>query len=291
MHLDNLEFYAVIGTAESLEDGDEIRRLSERLQSSMSGQVDVIVMDTRSDQSVQDAKRIVEDIVGDNGLYAVVNNAAVQRWGAAEGDDIAACRDLFETNFWGYVRVTRAFLPLLRKNRAAARHVVFMSSVEAFLHQPGWGFYSASKAAVEAWADALRREVSRLGIRVSLVRPGFTATRMIWGQLAALDTVQKEVASGKPTAPVAGDTAKYKGLEPSVVMAYSDLERDLIRNFQGPGARFLRADPRVPVAAVVDALLHTRPRPRYETGLDARIMAAASRAPDALQDTYFRALI
>ena len=78
------------------------------------------------------------------------------------------------TNFEGSVALTRALLPQMLERRSG--HVVVVSSVQGFFGQPYRSSYAASKAAVFAFFDALRAEVSASGVSVTTVAPGYIAT-------------------------------------------------------------------------------------------------------------------
>mmetsp|Transcript_45296 Transcript_45296/g.73776 ORF Transcript_45296/g.73776 Transcript_45296/m.73776 type:complete len:130 (+) Transcript_45296:373-762(+) len=97
-----------------------------------------------------------------------------------------------QVNLWGYVRMCRAVLPLLRQSKG---RIIVISSIEGEFTSPLQSLYCASKFALEGLNDSLRREVGRFGVEVILVRPGFVATDMIkqlvdeLGSLVASDKV------------------------------------------------------------------------------------------------------
>jgi short-subunit dehydrogenase len=100
--------------------------------------------------------------------------------GAAEQSSIEDAMAQFNTNFWGAVRVVNAALPGLRERGGG--HVVLMSSIGGILGIPYQAFYSASKFALEGYAESLAYEVAPFNIHVTLVEPGnfktdFTAAR------------------------------------------------------------------------------------------------------------------
>lgn len=129
-------------------------------------------MNVRDDASVT---RSVERIVAEAGrLDAVVNNAGFGIGGAVEDTSAAEALDLFQTNFFGALRVCRAVLPYMRAQGAGT--VVNVSSIGGRIGLPFQGLYSASKFALEGLTEALRMEVKPLGIRVVLVEPGDTRT-------------------------------------------------------------------------------------------------------------------
>ncbi len=109
-------------------------------------------------------------------IDVLVNNAGYGYVAAVEEGEDAAVRDMFETNFFGAVALTRAVLPLMRERGRG--HIITMSSQAGIMANPGTGYYSASKYALEGFMDALAKEVAPLGIRVSSVQPG--AFRTDW---------------------------------------------------------------------------------------------------------------
>ena len=110
-------------------------------------------------------------------LDAIVNNAGFAMAGFSEDVLDAELRRQFDTNFFGAAAVTRAFLPLMR--RQGSGHVVMISSISGRMGFPGVGSYSASKFAMEGWAETLRLEMKPLGVQVVLVEPGSFETD-IW---------------------------------------------------------------------------------------------------------------
>ena len=122
--------------------------------------------------------RFVQQLVQDYGsLDVLVNNAGFAVSGFAEDMLLAEIRRQFETNFFGHVAMTKAVLPVMRKQHSG--HVIMISSISGLVAQPVISSYSASKHALEGWSEALRLETHSLGIRVVLVEPGAYATD-IW---------------------------------------------------------------------------------------------------------------
>jgi len=108
------------------------------------------------------------------GVDILVNNAGVAIGGTFEEVSEEDFEWLFEINFWGVVRMTRAFLPLLRKSDDA--WIVNLSSVFGLISPPGQTAYSASKFAVRGFSNALRHELAGSNIGVTVVYPGGVAT-------------------------------------------------------------------------------------------------------------------
>jgi NAD(P)-dependent dehydrogenase (short-subunit alcohol dehydrogenase family) len=103
-------------------------------------------------------------------IDVLVNNAGYGYRGAVEEASEAEIRQLFETNFFGLVAMTKAVLPTMRAKGSG--HIVNISSVGGRMAQPGSGYYSPTKFAVEGMSDALRKELRPLGIGVTVVEPG-----------------------------------------------------------------------------------------------------------------------
>ena len=106
----------------------------------------------------------------------LVNNAGVAVGGTFEEIAEEDFEWLFEINFWGVVRMTRAFLPLLRRSDEA--HIVNISSLFGLIAPPGQSAYCASKFAVRGFSESLRRELEAEGARIAVttVHPGGVAT-------------------------------------------------------------------------------------------------------------------
>ena len=116
-------------------------------------------------------KNAVERAKGHFGAIDVlVNNAGRGYSGAIEEGDPEAVQELFNTNFFGPVALIKAILPDMRTKRCGA--IINISSLGALTCGMGGGYYAASKGALEKMSEALRKEVSPLGIKVMVVEPG-----------------------------------------------------------------------------------------------------------------------
>ena len=132
-----------------------------------------LLLDVTSESDVAAA---AERVGGE--LHALVNNAGIAISGPVEIVPVEEWRRLMEVNLLGQVAVTRALLPAILRARG---RVVNMSSISGRVANPLFGPYAASKFALEAVSDALRREVGPHGVRVVSVEPGGIATP-IWGK-------------------------------------------------------------------------------------------------------------
>lgn len=115
------------------------------------------------------------------GIDVLVNNAGFGFIGALEEADPAEYRALFDTNVFGLVEVTRAVLPGMRKRGRG--HVLNLSSSGGLAASPGFGYYCASKFAVEGLSEALAGEVATFGIGVTIIEPGSFRTNFRGGSL------------------------------------------------------------------------------------------------------------
>ena len=104
------------------------------------------------------------------GVDVLVNNAGYGYRAAVEEGDDADVRTLFDTNFFGAVAMIKAVLPGMRARRSGT--IVNISSIGARGRPAGSGYYSATKAALEAMTSALRKELTPLGITAMSVEPG-----------------------------------------------------------------------------------------------------------------------
>jgi NAD(P)-dependent dehydrogenase (short-subunit alcohol dehydrogenase family) len=134
--------------------------------------VEYLVLDVTSDESV---KAFVAQVVDQAGrIDLLVNNAGVGLIAGAEESSLEQAKSLFEVNLFGLIRVTKAVLPIMRRQRSG--RIVNISSVMGLIPAPFMALYGASKHAVEGYSESLDHEVRGSGIRVVLVEPAYTRT-------------------------------------------------------------------------------------------------------------------
>ena len=183
--------YRVFGSVRRAEDG-------ERLRHEFGPGFTPLIFDVTDATAVQQAAETVEVLLAGRGLSALINNAGIAEAGPLQYLPMAQLRSVFETNVFGVIQVTQAFLPLLGAGPAPfGRHpaeetpkpgrIINISSVSGRIAFPFLGPYAASKHALEALSDALRRELLVYGIDVIVIEPGSVRTP-IWDKAARIDT-------------------------------------------------------------------------------------------------------
>jgi NAD(P)-dependent dehydrogenase (short-subunit alcohol dehydrogenase family) len=135
---------------------------------------ELLPLDVTSDESVEAAIRQVIRL--DGRIDLLVNNAGFSVAPAgAEESSIEQAQSIFETNFFGIVRMTRAVVPHMR--RQGAGRIINIGSVLGFLPAPYMALYAATKHAVEGYSESLDHELRTRGIRVTVVEPAYTKTQ------------------------------------------------------------------------------------------------------------------
>ena len=141
----------------------------------------------------------------------LVNNAGYGVAGAIEEVSEAESMPMFETNVFGLLRVTRAFLPHFRKQRSG--HILNLSSIGGVVASSGMGYYNATKFAVEGLSEALAGEVAPLGIRVTIIEPGPFRTDFLGrsGAVAKTRIADYDATAGNMRKYFAENDGKQKG--------------------------------------------------------------------------------
>ena len=125
----------------------------------------------------------------------LVNNAGVAVGGSFEDITPENFEWLFNINFWGVVRMTRAFLPLLRQ--APEARIVNLSSIFGIIAPPEQSAYVASKFAVRGFSQSLRHELTGSNVSVTVVHPGGIATSIADNARAPTHRSQEEIEKGR----------------------------------------------------------------------------------------------
>lgn len=125
-------------------------------------------------------------------IDVLVNNAGVGFVGAIEETSSEETRRVFDSNFFGPLKLTQTVLPFMRKKRHG--HIVQISSHGGIKAFAGFGIYNASKFALEGFSEALAQEVSPLGIKVSIVQPGPFRTNFAGNNLGQVERIIEDYA-------------------------------------------------------------------------------------------------
>ena len=174
--------------------------------------VELVQLDITSDASVTRAVSTVIERAGR--IDILVNNAGIGVIGAAEESSIIQAQQLFDTNFFGLVRLTREVLPYLRAQGSG--RIINISSVLGFLPAPYAALYAASKHAVEGYSESLDHETREFGVRVSVVEPAYTNTSFDTNAIDA-DSPIDSYATTREHVQQALTEAVHAGDDPAVV--------------------------------------------------------------------------
>jgi len=217
--------------------------------------LELVPLDIASEASVRSAVRAVLDRAGR--IDVLVNNAGTVLMGSSEETSSDEARRLFETTFFGVLRLTQLVLPAMRHQRSG--RIINISSVVGFLPAPYMAVYAASKHAIEGYSESLDHELRQFGIRVSVIEPGFTRTNL--GQNGQTVAHPLETYSGdRALALAAINQAIAKGDDPAMV-----------------------------ASVVVEAITDRQPRLRYQAGRESKLLSRVRRwAPARLLDKGIR---
>ncbi len=217
--------------------------------------VELVRLDVRDEDSVRSCIRAVLDRAGR--IDALVNNAGYALIGSAEETGIQEAMELFETNFFGVLRMILGVLPAMRGQGSG--RIVNIGSVAGFLPTPYMGIYAACKHALEGYSQSLDHEVRQFGIRVCVVEPEFIRTGLDRNSRSAIQRLDA-----------------YAGER--------DRAREAVRENIARGD-----DPEMVASVVREALTTPSPRLRYTAGREARVLSVLKKlAPVQLLDRGIR---
>ncbi len=212
----------------------------------------------------RDVQEVAHDLVGPwlgkrgkhRTLHALINCAGIGSSGLVDWQSMETFRRTLDVNFIGHVAMTKAFLPLLKAAAAAAAaagapppRVVNITSMAGILAAPGLSSYCASKYALEAFSDALRREMQPWRLAVAIIEPSFLATPILHGV--------KERSQ-----------ALWDSLSPDTQASWG---REYFEASLRSSARIVESaePPSLGVAAIVQAVVDWQPSARYRAGTPA----------------------
>ncbi|MGH8764004.1 MAG: SDR family NAD(P)-dependent oxidoreductase [Nitrosospira sp.] len=218
-------------------------RRMDRLEQIRSDHIEPVELDVTDGEAIH---RTVNHVIATKGrIDVLVNNAGFGQLGAIECVSMEAAHRQFEVNIFGYARFMQAVLPHMRKQKSG--YIVNIASAMGKISTPGFGWYAASKHAVEALTDAVRGEVMEFGIQVVLIAPGLIKTEFVPKQLELLNTVAHPPAYQK---------------------VITGLYCLLANEPKSPG-------PAIIAQAVLDAATSSNPPVRHALPLDSKLAVAA----------------
>ena len=199
--------------------------------------LEVLQLDVTDDKSVTDAIDMISNRHGR--IDVLVNNAGYDAFGAVEDLSMKEIRMQFETNFFGAVRLIKAVIPIMRKQRSGI--IVNVSSIGGLVGVPLNSAYTASKFALEGFSESMKYELDGFGIKVILIEPGAVNTNF-------LETLEAQKAMN-PDSP------------------YTELSK---KASEGRREAFKQASSPMQVAGVIlNAIKSEKPNTRYLVGNDA----------------------
>jgi NAD(P)-dependent dehydrogenase (short-subunit alcohol dehydrogenase family) len=180
----------VFGSVRSVPDG-------ERVKKALGDAFTPLVFDVTDGDAIAAAVSAVEAIVGPQGLAGLINNAGIAPVAPLMHMPIGDFQRIFDINVTGVMRVTQAFLPLLGAKRECKHppgRIINISSNTGGVVSPMGAAYSASKFALEALTDGMRRELGIYGIRVTAIEPGPIRTA-VWEKAAQENAAARYAAT------------------------------------------------------------------------------------------------
>jgi len=233
---------------------------------------EMLPLDVTSDESVEAVVREVMRL--DGRIDLLVNNAGFSVAPAgAEESSMEQAWSIFDTNFFGIVRMTRAVVPHMRHQGGG--RIINIGSVLGFLPRPYNALYAATKHAIEGYSESLDHELRTRGIRISVIEPGYTKTQFDANLLEAdskLDEYREVRAAMGKQLKEALAAADEPDVVADVVLEAASAARPKLRYTAGAGANRLRLLRRFAPPGVVDAGI------RKELQLDA-LTASLSSTP------------
>lgn len=233
---------------------------ADRLRDRHPERLTPLIIEVTDEATISAAAVTVSEVVGEQGLAGLVNNAGIGVPAPLELQPMADIRRQLEVNLFGPIAMIQAFMPLIRRGGG---RIVNVGSIGGMLVLPLNGAYSASKFGLRAISDALRLELRQWRIHVSLIEVAPVRTAIFGKTFAELDGLERTLGG-----------EGYRLYQPQVAAirkAVEEAEAD--------------ADPPQLVAeAIHHALTADRPKSRYLVGHGGRRTAVAAALPDRARD-------
>jgi len=179
------------------------------LETQYPGRARAFTLDVTEPAEIEEASR--QAIAAFGHVDILVNNAGYGVNGAIEEVSDEEFEPMFQTNIYGLIRTTRAFLPHFRQQRSG--QVFNFSSIGGLIGTAGWGFYNTTKFAVEGFSEALAAEMKPLGVHVTVIEPGPFRTDFLGrsGKLAQRELPEYAETAGKAREYLRTQAGKQQG--------------------------------------------------------------------------------
>lgn len=197
-------------------------------------------------------------------LWAIVNNAGIVIPGYLDYLTVADFRKVMEVNFFGAINITQLCLPFLKESRG---RIINISSTCGLVALPGNGPYNASKFALRAFSDTLRRELAVWGIKVVLIIPGVMRTPINEKYLKILQD-------------------RFELASQDIRQAYGEVYPQKILLATAARIRKMAQDPRIAVNTIIHAVTSRRPKDLYLPGWDAKLFYHLHKRPPWFGDKF-----
>jgi short-subunit dehydrogenase len=239
-------------------------------------------LDVTDRTSIADARGRILELTDGRGVDALINNAGYGHAGPMSEVSDADLRAQYDTNVFGLMAVTRAFLPEMIARRAG--RIVNVSSVGGRLTLPFFGAYNSTKYAVESMSDALRLELAPLGVRVVLIEPGIIRSNFADRSLGIADRYGD---ADNPFAPAVQVFQRATEASDRLAVSPRSVARAMARAIERrrPAARYI-APFRTTLMLALYKLMPTRVNDwffRRVSGLTARKLLPAPTEPELLR--------
>lgn len=177
--------FTVLATMRNSSKNADLLRVAKKY--GVESKITVHELDVTDEKSIQTFQSLVIEDFGR--VDVLINNAGYAGAGFVEEISMEEYRKQFETNVFGVFAVTKAFLPMMRKQGHGC--IITISSISGKVAFPGLSPYIASKHAIEGWSESLRLEMQPFGVKVVLIEPGSYKTN-IWttGKQVAVESIQ-----------------------------------------------------------------------------------------------------
>ncbi|MGA5200448.1 SDR family oxidoreductase [Streptomyces variegatus] len=216
-------------------------RRPEEVEKTLGGPQDNLLVTKLDVTSIEEAEAAAQAAVDRFGrIDVLINNAGNFFAGYFEEIPPAQMRQQIETNLFGPMNVTRAILPVMRKQRAG--HVITLSSLAGIIGQEFCVAYAASKFGIEGWMESLRYDVEPYNIHTTVVEPGFFRTELlvdgstIWPEPTIDDYAERTTATVDAWKSINGQQPGDPAKLARALLAVADQDKPLQRFVAGADA-------------------------------------------------------